>query len=266
LDWGCGSGIAAPSVLHHFGTAWASKILLWDRSPLAMEFAGFRLREKHPGLTVGTQAIGAEPISTLVLSHVLTELSDPQLEDLLDVAQRATVVLWVEPGTHATSRKLSALRERFRSTHRIVAPCTHQGPCGMLAPANGQHWCHHFASPPPAVFTDGDWTRFARLTGIDLRSLPLSFLVADQRPAPALPEGAERIIGRPRVYKGFSLLFACCEAGLHERRLTKRTLPELFRQVKKDQHHPVQCWECAGDEIVAAGEQRILAKTPLVQD
>jgi ribosomal protein RSM22 (predicted rRNA methylase) len=133
---------------------------------------------------------------------------------------------------------------------QIVAPCTHQTRCGILAPENERHWCHHFAAPPPGVFQDGNWARFARTLGIDLRDLSLSFLVLDQRPAPPTPPGATRVIGHPRVYKPHALLLGCDADGVCERRLTKRALPEAYRQLKKGRCDPLQIWRCQGDEII----------------
>ena len=86
--------------------------------------------------------------------------------------------------------------------------------------------------------------------GIDLRDLPLSFLVLDQRPAPALPPGAARVIGHPRIYKGRALLFGCDASGVREHRLTQRAFPGEFRRWKKGEGDVLQEWRCDGDEIV----------------
>jgi ribosomal protein RSM22 (predicted rRNA methylase) len=168
---------------------------------------------------------------TLLISHALTELADTQLNELLGLAAHATVVIWVEPGTYDASRKLIAVRERLRSGFQLVSPCTHQAACGMLTPENERHWCHHFAPSPPEVFMDGHWARFAKIAGVDLRSLPLSFLVLDKRPVPQ-PDGM-RVIGRPRVYKAHALLLGCKSSGVRDYRQTKREQPDQFRRLKK---------------------------------
>ena len=248
LDWGCGSGIASRAFLDRFGPDSVSGLELWDRSALAMAFAARRAREKYPNLAVTTGR--SAPPSLLLISHVLTELTPKQIEELMNFATPASAVIWVEPGTYEASLTLIAMRERLRTRFNVIAPCTHQERCGILAPGNDRHWCHHFAAPPPGVFTDGDWARFANLLGIDLRDLPLSFLVLDQRPAPALPVGAARVIGHPRLYKAHALLLGCDATGVRERRLTKRLLPDEFRRLKKDFADPLPVWRCAGDEIV----------------
>ncbi|MDD4892231.1 MAG: class I SAM-dependent methyltransferase [Phycisphaerae bacterium] len=191
-----------------------------------------------------------KPGGTLLVSHVLTELRDTQLASLIAAAQNADAILWVEPGAFATSRSLIAVREQLRPAFRIVAPCTHENACPMLAPGNEPHWCHQVAPPPPEVFTDGNWVRFGRLAGIDLRSLPLSFLVLDRREPSVLPSGAARIIGRPRMFKAYAEAFTCDDTGLRSRRLQKRRLPEQFKQWKRGDYPSLAALACEGDDIV----------------
>lgn len=258
LDWGCGSGIASRAFLDQFGTGAVRELQLWDRSALALRFAAERARAKYPGLRVSTGLAG--PPATLLISHVLTELPPDKLEALAEFAATAQCVLWVEPGTYDASLTLIAIRERLRDRLHVIAPCPHQERCGILAPENERHWCHHFAAPPPGVFTDRNWSVFANQMGIDLRDLPLSFLVLDRRPAPSLPAGAIRILGHPRVYKAHALLLGCDAAGVQERKLTKRTLPDVFKQFKKGECTPLQVQAGADGEIVsirpwAGGEQ-----------
>lgn len=241
IDWGCGSGIAHRAYLDHFGIDHVTRLHLFDRSARAIEFAHRRARERFPKLTI-SKSISDSP-SVLLLSHVFTELTAAQLEQLTALAGRAQAVIWVEPGTFDASRALVAVREKLRGAFNVIAPCTHQGACGLLDAGNESHWCHHFAEPPPAVFTDANWSRFARLAGIDLRSLPVSFLVLDRRRAPALSNGAVRVIGRPRVYKAHARLLASGSEGVREYEIAKRALPEEFRFLKKEAFDPLQVWE-----------------------
>ena len=248
LDWGCGSGVAHRAFLDHLGTKSVAALRLWDRAQLAMSFAAKRANAKYPGLAV-IPALVERP-ATLLISHVLTELTPGQTEALADFAGQASTVIWVEPGTCEASLTLIAVRERLRDRLSVVAPCTHQARCGILAPENERHWCHHFAPSPPKIFTDGNWARFARLAGVDLRSLPLSFLVLDRRPISALAMGATRVLGRPRVYKPHALLLGCDKFGVLERRVMKRTLPDEFRRLKKGECDPLQVWRCEAEEIL----------------
>lgn len=248
LDHGCGTGVAGRAMADHFGTDAFTALQLADRSPMAVGFAGKRALAKHPGWTV--RQGGSESFETLVISHVLTELTSAQVEELLTLIIRATAVIWVEPGAYEPSLALIAIRERLRNEFHVVAPCTHRETCGLLAPGNEAHWCHHFARPPREIFQDAGWSRFAHWLGIDLGSLPLSYLVLDRRPPPATPPGAIRMIGHPRIYKAHALALGCEASGVSECRLTKRINPDAFKQWRKGRAASLQVWEREGAEIL----------------
>ena len=78
---------------------------------------------------------------------------------------------------------------------------------------------------------------FAQRAGIDLRSLPYSFLILERRglrePVPGLsPAGWSRVLGEPRVYKGFAKVLSCQTNGVRELELQKRDAPEIFKAMK----------------------------------
>ena len=252
VDWGCGTGIATRAVLVNFGAKAFDRVALCDRSPLAMKFAAQRVRRLVPGLPVWLEATPPLSADLLLISHVLTELSLEQEQPLVDLARAAKVVIWVEPGTFDCSRRLIGIREQLRNDHQIYAPCTHRQACGIQAESNAQHWCHFFAPSPPETFQNRHWARFAKETGIDLRSLPVSYLVLDRRPVPAAPAGAVRVIGSARLRKGHALVLGCDAAGVCEYRLTKRTLPEQFTQFRKGTAGTFQIWKRDDNEIITA--------------
>ncbi len=258
LDWGCGSGVSGRRVLEFFGADMFTALRVFDRSQLAMEFAAGAAREAFPKLRVealehaGPEA-GAPRV--LVVSHVLNELDEAGGRALRQVIDRADAVLWVEPGTRADSRALIAMREALREQFVVVAPCTHQAGCGLRAAENERHWCHHFATPPPGLMADGDWVRFAQRAGIDLRSVPYSFLVLERRglrdEVPGmLPDGWSRVLGGARVYKGYAKLLGCQADGVRELMLQKRDAPELFKAVKAGRAEALHRWQRDGARIV----------------
>jgi hypothetical protein len=113
----------------------------------------------------------------------------------------------------------------------------------MVGPENAaRHWCHQFAAPPPEAFTESPWPRFGEEMGIDLRSLPLSYLVLDVRGAPPLPPGATRLIGRPRIEKGRMRLLGCNERGLEERVILQRHDPGALRRAKRGELASIASW------------------------
>lgn len=246
LDWGCGTGVAGLRVAQ----AWPQQIKalrVSDRSNPAQRFAA--KKAVAAGIEVQSAATAGDAApEVLVVSHVLNELSPEALETLLALAERAEVVLWVEPGTFPVSHQLVAARERLKARFRVIAPCPHGGVCGLAAPGNERHWCHHFAQVPGFVHTDPGWGRFSRTLNVDLSTLPMSFLVLDRRPE-ALPEsGQSRILGEPRYYKGFSKILSCQAADVRELTLQKRDAPELLKAMKKDPGSLYR-WERDGDKI-----------------
>ncbi len=249
LDWGCGSGIAGRRVLAQWPHL--ESLALHDRSPLARRFALEKARAAHPQIEVReSRDIG--PDTLLVLSHVLSELPDSKLASLLTLARQAREILWVEAGTHADSRRLiSEVREALLPEFAVVAPCTHQARCGLLAAANAPHWCHHFAPVPREIFRDGKWVEFGRELKIDLRSLPYSFLVLERAAAHTpMPPGFSRVIGHPREATGYCKVLSCHAEGVREFMLQKRDAPELHRAFHKGTARSVYRWTIENGRIV----------------
>ena len=244
LDWGCGSGIAGRRVAAWLGAERVAELRCWDHSEPAVQFAVERAQAIFPGLPTGAWRDEGQPIDLLVLSHVLNELPPAAQTELKGLIARATAVIWVEPGTHAVARALQQWRDALRPTFHAVAPCAHDGPCGLLAAGNERHWCHHFAAPPPTIFADGDWTKFGQRAGIDLRSLPYAFVALEREPvsAPLLPPDAARIIGRPEHFKGFARLLSCSAAGVEELELQKRADPALFKHLERESPARLYRW------------------------
>lgn len=257
LDWGCGSGAAARAVLARFGAAGFAKVELWDRSPIAREFALARVREENPGLEASVCVDPSLAVPDLLLvSHVLNELPERELQNLVALIRRAKAVLWVEAGTSAVSRKLSALHDDLRGEFQVVGPCTHARPCPLLQEGNERHWCHSFARSPAEAFSDPDWSRFAKMLGIDLRSLPYTYLALDR--AGWRPPGGEwtRVLGHPRTYKGFSKVQTCDgQRGVRETILQKRDAPGLAKKLKDLREPPFFRFQTEGDKIVSVIEE-----------
>jgi hypothetical protein len=83
LDWGCGSGIAGRAFLDHYGTANITELCLYDRSTEAVSYAAKRAREKYPALEIVMGAGTGTNRGTLLISHVINELSPEQVTKLL---------------------------------------------------------------------------------------------------------------------------------------------------------------------------------------
>jgi SAM-dependent methyltransferase len=254
FDWGCGSGIAARRVISFFGADQFDSLRVWDHSPVACDFATDAVARAFPALDVSSVTPGFlasnEPVGLLLISHVLNELPPEALASLRALIARAEAVIWVEPGTHGVSRSLGALRKEFLPDFRLVAPCTHQQACPVLAPGNERDWCHHFAPPPSEIFASSEWVKFGQRAGIDLRSLPYCFLALDRQRDAASPAGLSRIIGRPEHFKPYVRVLNCDATGLAELTLLKRTDPALYKQLDRNREPLVYRWRREGNSIL----------------
>lgn len=237
LDFGCGTGVAAREVAGALGGELA--VRLWDRDPRARRFAAEKLRAEHPRAEVRelsrAPSTSDPPADLCLVSHVLDELDDSEAGEVLEVARRSAAVIWVEPGSRATSRRLSALRDRLLGEFDVAAPCTHVERCGMLAPGRERDWCHFFAKPPQEVFVEGRWAELGKELGIDLRSLPYSFVALTRRRAiPRADERSQpdtRLLGRARIQRGRALLDTCDADGVREEVLLERVDRALFKRL-----------------------------------
>jgi hypothetical protein len=229
-DWGCGTGIAVRRHLAAAGVAGVERVFLWDRHPLARAFAQAALQDDFPGLETveGLPADGAE---VLLVSHVLDELAPDELAGLLALARRSRSVLWVEPGSQRTSRALGAVRAELATGFDVLAPCTHQVACGALLPG-APGWCHFFARAPQEVYTEGRWSEFGKEFGIDLRSLPYSFLALAGRGTLDLSGPPARLVGRPRLSRGRAQLELCDASGLSTLDYLQRSDKRLFKALE----------------------------------
>jgi hypothetical protein len=136
----------------------------------------------------------------------------------------------------------------------VVAPCTHSERCGALRGDPERVWCHFFGEPAPEAFTDGRWAELGRELGIDLRSLPYSFVALARHDAAApqsLAPGVVRLLGRPRMQRGRALLDTCDAAGVREEVLLQRLDRSLYKALDRE-HVQTIAVERDGDTIVAA--------------
>ena len=252
LDWGCGSGVAGRRTIACFGPGRFDSLVVWDHSPLAVDYALEAAARQFPSLAASAATRGyldgGEPIGLLVLSHVLNELRPETLSEIRALADRSRAVIWTEPGAHGTSRALGALRDAWLGAFRVVAPCTHANPCPILGHGNERHWCHHFAAPPRGIFADANWVKFGQRAGIDLRSLPYSFLALDRDWDPR-GGGLSRIIGRPEPLKPYVRFLNCDADGLAELMVTRRTDAALCKELERTKRPLVYQWARDGQRI-----------------
>lgn len=235
LDYGCGTGIASEKVIETIGKDQISQVALWDQSRKAREYSQARLAQTFPDLSVKTMPhleIPSEPW-ILCVSHILSEVKESELSEIIRLARQAHFVIWVEPGTSELSQKLVEVRSQLLTEMSVIAPCNHQANCGMMDEQNRKHWCHFFAPPPSQVFQSPFWREFSLKLKIDLRSLPTSYLILQSKQRSAVqPASLSKIIGRPRIYKGCGKFLLCNSEGVREVQLLEKNHKKLFKSLK----------------------------------
>lgn len=240
IDWGCGSGVASEMMLQHFPSSAPNELIVSDRSTIARQYATTKLSALNSKLKVTPQTPESLNISTndlLLISHVATELKEEQLSSLIAAIRKAGAVIWVEPGTPFCSEKLITARAALSEEFEIAAPCPHSLNC-PLENKTGD-WCHFFAPPPQDVFHDPLWARLSKELNIDLRSLPVSFLVLQDKSAPVSAaernQTNDRLLARPRYYKGYAKVMVCTADGeLTNPQLQANKYKREFKQWEKD--------------------------------
>ncbi|HRE07627.1 MAG TPA: hypothetical protein PKX00_18570, partial [Opitutaceae bacterium] len=90
-----------------------------------------------------------------------------------------------------------------------------------------------------------NWVRFAQRAGIDLRSLPYAYVIADRGAVAdtSLPAGTARLIGRPEHFKPYARMLSCDAEGVVELTLPRRTLPELYKHLERNRGPLLYRWE-----------------------
>ncbi|UYL09090.1 small ribosomal subunit Rsm22 family protein [Bdellovibrio sp. SKB1291214] len=139
------------------------------------------------------------PTKTMALfSYSLTELSD-----LPDWAYECEALFIAEPSTQQDGRKLLQLRAKLlEKGFHAWAPCTHEGPCPLLAQSKTD-WCHdriHFNAP--------EWfLAMEEQLPMKNRTLTTSFLLMRKQKPTAIP--AARVVGDTLKEKGKDRQMIC---------------------------------------------------------
>ncbi len=228
VDYGCGTGIASRAWLAHPNHQNVSSLHLIDRSSLAEKFAQQKIGEIFPKLAIDTTLPSQG--AWFLLSHLLNELPDTQ--NILSTLSPQEGFIWVEPGTPVLSKQLGKIREHFLvQGWSIVAPCPHAKACPALA---SDDWCHFFAEVPNFVFQNRFWSEFSHHLEIDLRSLPVSFLIMQR--SPTLPlDNSPRLIGRPHFEKPGAKCQVCSNKGLEWITVHQKKDKEQFKELRRHQ-------------------------------
>jgi len=225
LDYGAGTGVASESV----GEFFSRDFVLFDRSPLALTYAQKKLESlglASSKVIHNEKSLKDLSYDTLIASHIFSELEESDYLKVLAAAEKAKFLILVDAGTPGVSKRLIGIREELlKKSWFVVAPCTHRHTCPLES--SSEDWCHFFAKPPSFIFTDSHWGKIAKELNIDLRSLPLSYLVMSRTQTHL--NGEDRMLGRLKR-SGSEVVFHSCGARgfcLNKKKIAKKKIKEV---------------------------------------
>jgi ribosomal protein RSM22 (predicted rRNA methylase) len=173
-----------------------------------------------------TRVLDADAAELVVLSYMLAEMADPQVQAVLKQAwERCTgAMVVVEPGTPVGYRKILAVRRfALENGGRILAPCPHEEACPLVAP----DWCH-FAQ---RVERSRDH-RMVKGAELPYEDEKFSYVIA-VREAIFVPAVAARILARPLEDRATITVKLCRIDGLAGEATVLRRARQEYKKAKK---------------------------------
>jgi ribosomal protein RSM22 (predicted rRNA methylase) len=263
VDLGAGLGSASAATMLSLPPSPTRRLLLTDRSRGALRMARELLERSAaaagipvPRLTCLEQKLPAlpdmPPRALVWLSMVLNEI-EPRGRKGIDLAHffkrlgrkigPASTLVIIEPALREPGLRLLEVHDALLAAGgwKVLAPCTHQKACPLLAAAK-RPWCHfHFAWRAGRLVEE-----VADPLGLDHRRPSLSYLALrraeEEEDAGSSPHLA-RVIGDPMAVRGGGKGVYICRDG---RRETLRTPPpEARRGARIRVNRPAAGWKDA---------------------
>ncbi len=165
-----------------------------------------------------------ESYDLVVISYALGELSEAEATALVAKAlASAKVLAVVEPGTPRGSGVAHVARAVMLAAQaHIVAPCSQEGPCPMLA--RKDDWCH-----VAQRLERTSLHRNLKSAELGYEDEKFSYMVAAKQEVTRAPA---RIIRHPLIGKGHIKLDLCTPAGIATETVT-RSDKEKFKQARR---------------------------------
>ncbi|MEI9887193.1 MAG: small ribosomal subunit Rsm22 family protein [Rhizomicrobium sp.] len=226
LDVGAGPGTASWAASETWNL---SRIAMTDSNPRFLELARTLWRDRGVPADFIAQDLGhagdLPPADLVVASYVLAEIAaaaQPRTVEKLYAAARDILVL-IEPGTPAGFDRIRAARAQLIGQGaNLLAPCTHDNACPMIAP----DWCHFSQRLPRS--RDHMKAKGASVPYEDERYAWLA-IGRDRRSAFA---GQARVLAPPKDSKPGVELKLCTPQGLENRFIARRD-KDAFARARK---------------------------------
>ena len=238
LDIGCGPGTVGLALQEYYREA-PLELSCVESSSSMREIAS-RLFEmsgtsetKVCSLYPSLDRVPENTFDMIVAANVLAEMSDDTAKSTLryciERLDKKGILLLLEPGQHAHTRRLMGLRDWLLSTYEELAPifpCFRADPCPMLQVSDSD-WCHgtiEWKQPPLHRQLDG-------FLGFNKHRIKYSALILQQ--AGALATGARVITPTKKTRYGYESV------------LCSRTFYGITRLAKKNRGPSTRAFERA---------------------
>lgn len=234
LDVGAGTGactwaagdafrsLASSHLVDSSQSALTAARRMLDGSRLVITSAADAIGRERGETTTGWTARGAYDLA--VCGFMLGELEPAQHDQVVSgMADAATVVAVIEPGTPAGYRRILTARTALVGTGRkVLAPCPHEASC-PLEPT--QDWCHFAVRLTRSV-------RHRQIKGAELgyEDEKYAYVVASTEPP---VDRSSRILRHPQIRTGHVRMTLCTtDPGIEESTVSKRQ-GESYRAARR---------------------------------
>lgn len=162
-----------------------------------------------------------EKADIVVTSYMINELSEKEnaILKLWEATEKILVI--IEPGTPAGYKNIIEAREiLLKQGAKIIAPCSHQGKCGLPK----DDWCSFYVRVARSGIQ-----RLSKKGELGYEDEKFSYIAFSKTQE---NNGKERILRHPQIKQGHIKIKLCTPNGIEQRTITKKD-GQIYKKVKK---------------------------------
>ena len=162
-----------------------------------------------------------EKADIVVTSYMINELKEKEnaILKLWEATEKILVI--IEPGTPAGSKNILYAREiLLKQGAKIIAPCSHQGKCGLPK----DDWCSFYVRVARTGIQ-----RLSKKGELGYEDEKFSYIAFSKTQE---NNGKDRILRHPQIRQGHIKIKLCTSNGIEERTITKKD-GQIYKKVKK---------------------------------
>ena len=159
----------------------------------------------------------------VITSYMINELPEVEKEIAIEKLWNATnkLLIIIEPGTPTGFKNILKVRRKLlKDGGYIVAPCIHQGECGI----SKDDWCAFYTR----LFRSSVHKK-AKNGELGYEDEKFSYISFSKVPVKI---DGNRILRHPQIYKGYVNVKLCTKDGIKEKKYSKKD-GEIYKKVRK---------------------------------